>query len=321
MSSTQTFSLNLGSTMGAMLIGVVLSAMFQGITTMQTIFYYTTYPKDPIHLKLLVALLWTLDMLSLSIIAYGLYTYLVLDFLDVFDLLRINWGFATEPIVSGTIALIVHLFLAHRLWRLNKKWTPVALLIVVASVFPYVLVFIAAREALGSDRMWSEVSANLHWISIASVTSTSVIDLVITCAICVQLYYSKTGLPQTNRMLYVITLYTITSGLVPTIVCFGDLIAYVAAPDTLAFEVFQVIISRAYVNTLMATLNSRNAIRGRGAASELAAVSVPSVAFRRNTSSGNRSATLSMTGDADVEICAIKQNDEISAQTFSWNAE
>ncbi|KAI0721780.1 hypothetical protein C8Q72DRAFT_860106 [Fomitopsis betulina] len=62
--------------MGALFIGLVLSAIFQGITTMQAIFYYTTYPKDTRCTKSMVAILWALDMTSItiSIIAYGLYT-------------------------------------------------------------------------------------------------------------------------------------------------------------------------------------------------------------------------------------------------------
>ncbi|EPS96771.1 hypothetical protein FOMPIDRAFT_90843 [Fomitopsis schrenkii] len=318
--SLAAFDISLNSTMGALFIGLVLSAIFQGITTMQAIFYYTTYPKDALYLKLMVAILWALDMTSISIIAYGVYTYLVTDFLDPFALLHLNWSFATEPLVSGTIAFVVHVFLAHRIWRLTDWGAPIALFIVVASLLPYATVFYAAAKGLSSDGSWADVSADLRWTAITGITVSSGIDVIITVTICIQLYCSKSGISQSNRMVHLLTMYTVTTGLIPTLVCFGDMIGYFAAPHTLAYEVCQGLL--AYVNTLMATLNSRRAVRGRGELSSLVTESIPGIAFRRpHIASELPSTTVASTADdVDAPVLNDVKLDRGNISEFSWGA-
>ncbi|OSX60742.1 hypothetical protein POSPLADRAFT_1040704 [Postia placenta MAD-698-R-SB12] len=63
-------------------------------------------------------------------------------------------------------------------------------------------------------------------------------------------------------MLHLLTIYTIHTGLIPTIISILDLILYKASPSTLTFELFNIVVSKAYANTFLATLNSRQSIRG-----------------------------------------------------------
>ncbi|KAI0711859.1 hypothetical protein C8Q72DRAFT_223936 [Fomitopsis betulina] len=163
-------------------------------------------------------------------------------------------------------------------------------------------VFYAAAKGLSSDGNWADVSADLRWTAITGITMSPAIDVIITCTICTQLYYSKTDMPQTSSMVHLLTMYTVTTGLIPTLVCFGDMIGYFAAPNTLAYEVCQVLISRAYVNTLMATLNSRRVVRGRRDPSSLVMPSIPGMSFRRPDTFELPSTTVaSIADDTDMQ--------------------
>ncbi|KZT04339.1 uncharacterized protein LAESUDRAFT_728165 [Laetiporus sulphureus 93-53] len=254
--------IDLNPTMGATFVGLLLGAVFHGITTLQSIFYYTTYPNDKIVLKLLVALLWLLDSLSLAMIAYGLYKYLITDFLDPLALMYMDWGLATEPIVSGIIAFIVHEFLIYRIWMLNRRLVIYVVFLAVFSLLPLALAFVASlKSVIGGERLWTSITG-LRWVATTADTTTAALDLIIACTICWQLYKSRTGFIQTDKIIQRLTVYTINTGLLPTIVSIGGLIAYLVAPDTLAFEVFNIIVSKAYTNTLLATLNSRQSVKG-----------------------------------------------------------
>ncbi|KZT06851.1 uncharacterized protein LAESUDRAFT_713987 [Laetiporus sulphureus 93-53] len=121
------YGINLNPTLGAAFIGI----FFYGITALQTIYYFMTYPKDKLHLKLLVFILWILDTTSLAFVAHGVYTLLVLDF---GNFLALEYA---EPMVLVTIALIVHLFLVYHIWTLNQNWWKYAIFLVLFSIAPF----------------------------------------------------------------------------------------------------------------------------------------------------------------------------------------
>ncbi|OSX60743.1 hypothetical protein POSPLADRAFT_1066845, partial [Postia placenta MAD-698-R-SB12] len=179
---------DLRSTFGMVFIGVFFGAIFLGITTMQTIFYYATYPKDKWFMKLLVAVLWALDTLSLVLTTISIYTYLVIDFMDPLALLYVHWGMGCEPIVTGLVAFVVHEFLIFRIWTLNKNWTLYVAGLAVFSLLPLALSVVAGtKTVVGGRHMWSDL-LTLGWAATAGDVTTSVLDLVVAGTICYQLY-------------------------------------------------------------------------------------------------------------------------------------
>ncbi|KAG8213531.1 hypothetical protein J3R82DRAFT_10164 [Butyriboletus roseoflavus] len=131
-------SINLNPTFGAAFIGIVFAAIFHGITILQGIFYYRTYPKDRIFLKLLVALLLIMDTLSLALATQGVYTYLVSDFGNLAAIYSpVALGISNEPIVDCVVSSTVQLFQAYRIRVLDQRWWPLSIVIGVLSVFGF----------------------------------------------------------------------------------------------------------------------------------------------------------------------------------------
>ncbi|KAH9931959.1 uncharacterized protein B0H18DRAFT_988893 [Fomitopsis serialis] len=263
--SSATLALNLNPTMGAMFVAVVVSAVFYGVTTLQTIFYYSTYPRDALWIRVMVVFLWILDGLSLIMISYGLYTYLVIDYMDPFALEKFSRFYGAEPFSAATIAFVVHEFLVYRIWCLDNKFAPLAVLLALLSAFSCGLSIYAAQKAVVHPSLAVVLEAK-SWSVILGNSLASFIDIVITCTICLQLYRSRTGVAKTERMLQRLTLYTITTGLIPAMICLAELISYEVAPAVLAFEVFEALVTKSYVNTFMASLNVRQSVRGKGLA-------------------------------------------------------
>ncbi|KAH0828768.1 hypothetical protein J3R83DRAFT_3206 [Lanmaoa asiatica] len=340
MASTVTLpQVNLSPTLGAALIGVVFAAIFLGITILQSTFYvsyqtlvfgpnltlstasrtsqYRTYSKDPVFLKLLVSVLLILDTLSVALLTHGIYTYLVTDFdnlMAVDSLVCLNTNLIldlsffffppqSEPVVSGVVALIVHLFLAYRIQVLDHRWRLLSAFIGVASIFPCAdaigkpsslvtselmlidakLIFTSSVAVVMTDTSISSLSAltELRWTSCAGVISTSTIDLIIAASISYLLHSKRSGFAQTDRMINKITLYVISTGLitrsVQLLLCpdaqltvndtalfvffstltMSSMIAYLLAPTEFYFLMINFSTSKAYTNTLLATLTSR----------------------------------------------------------------
>ncbi|KAH7917457.1 hypothetical protein BV22DRAFT_1135390 [Leucogyrophana mollusca] len=248
-------------TIGMDFIGLLFAAVFHGITTLQAIFYYRTYTKDRVTLKILVAVLWILDTLSVALIANGVYTYLVLDFADPLAVEALVWSINSEPAVTALIALIVQLFLVYRIRTLNQAWTPFCVILALISLLPFSLGIVAVYTIDAGSQSLAAVG-ELHWLAIAADVSSSVIDLTIAASICWLLYKGRNGFSQTERIINSLTLYVITSGLTTASLTTGTMISYLVAPTTLVFQMINMSVSKAYVNTFLATLNSRQSIRG-----------------------------------------------------------
>ncbi|KAJ7631224.1 hypothetical protein FB45DRAFT_917874 [Roridomyces roridus] len=253
--------INLNPTLGADFIGVVVSSIFYGITTLQTIIYFSTYDKDRRFLKALVGSLWILDSASLALFAAGVYQYSVTNFGNPIALEEIDWSIASEPMVTGVIGLIVHLFLAFRIRNLNQAsiWTYVAFAVAVASLFPFAVSIVTTWRVNTGGKFLTALT-ELHWMAIAGDVSTSVIDIFIAITLTYQLYQGKTALKSTQKAITTITIFVISSGFLTATINVATLISYLAAENKLVFQLFNACSSKAYVNTLMATLNMRQVV-------------------------------------------------------------
>ncbi|KAJ7572135.1 hypothetical protein C8J56DRAFT_992957 [Mycena floridula] len=257
------FHFNFNSTLGADFIGLLLSAIFYGVTVLQTIIYFSTYPNDRWPLKLLVGCLWALDTASLTLFAHGTYTYVITDFANPAAAATLIWSIASEPMITAVISLIVHWFLALRIRNLNpaRVWTWIGAIIAVLSLFPF---------AIGTYTIWLVNSGTeslvalgeLRWVAIAGDSSSSAIDLAIAVTICCQLYMGRRGgIKSTNKLIQILSLYVVSSGVITTVLNMTTMITYLASPNTFIFQAFSASGSKAYVNTLMATLNIRETVR------------------------------------------------------------
>jgi len=113
-----------------------------------------------------------------------------------------------------------------------------------------------------------------------STVTSSVIDVIITNAICLQLYRSRTGFSRTSRIIHHLMLYTIATGFIPTIFTVVILITYLALPPgSTTYVAIEMLIAGAYTNTLLVTLNNREFI-GRRAVDTTPGTVLPSMEFR-----------------------------------------
>jgi len=260
--ATPLFKIDLTPIMGTVFIGTLISAVFMGITTMQTIFYYSTYPDDKLILKILVAVIWILDAFSLVLFGHGLYVYLITNFTNPLILLSPTWSLILEHLPTACVALLVHLFLIYRIYSLNKKLTPFAVAMILLSLFTFSMALISVIKGMLDLSSWT--ASEEKWVFVSAEVTTAFIDVVLAVVICWQLRQAHTGFKKTSRMINVLSAYTLSSGALTSVISLAVLSLYLASPNTLLLMAFYPYSSKAYANALLASLNCRQVIRGTG---------------------------------------------------------
>ncbi|KAH8117679.1 hypothetical protein DFH11DRAFT_851797 [Phellopilus nigrolimitatus] len=96
--------------------------------------------------------------------------------------------------------------------------------------------------------------------AIAAVLS----DIVIAASLCYLLQHRKTTFRSTNILLNYLIVYAINRCLLTSVIAVVEVIVFAASPNTYWFLAIDFVIGKCYANSLLATLNSRAALRGKG---------------------------------------------------------
>ncbi|KDR68848.1 hypothetical protein GALMADRAFT_145884 [Galerina marginata CBS 339.88] len=199
-------------------------------------------------------------------VSHGTYTWLVMDFANPLALDNVVWSILAEPLCAATIALCVHLFMAYRIYILNRKLVLLGFLIAVVSFVPFGVGVSAVILGLTTPGGFEAVGLKLHSLTIVAIVFTTSLDIVIaaTLVTLIRLHGNNSYLKRTDEMISVLTIYLLTNNLLTSFVTTALLITRLASPRTLVYEAFNLVISKAYTNTFLSQLNARQSIRGRG---------------------------------------------------------
>ncbi|TFK69940.1 hypothetical protein BDN72DRAFT_839707 [Pluteus cervinus] len=97
-----------------------------------------------------------------------------------------------------------------------------------------------------------------------SLICAIICDIVITFGLVLNLHRSRTGIKRTNQCLNSLVVLTLNTGLLTVILTIVALIAFsVLSPRLLLYIAIELVLPRCYVNSLFATLNSRDYLRDK----------------------------------------------------------
>ncbi|KIJ20114.1 hypothetical protein PAXINDRAFT_166257 [Paxillus involutus ATCC 200175] len=251
---------SLDNTLGAFLIGVLISAILYGVTCAQTLYYYRRYPSDPWYIKLLVAAVLASDTVHQALITHSLYTYLVTDFGALQDLGLLVWSLIVEVLFNGFTALMVQCFLAMRVYRLSNKslLATVSVMILVMANFVLVVTYVARAIHFKTFAQLATLQALSKSVNAATVAS----DVLIAALLCMMLQKSRTGFRRSDTLINKLILFTVNTGLLTSICAVASLVSISLWPNTFIYIGFYFCLGRLYCNSLLATLNARKGLRG-----------------------------------------------------------
>ncbi|KAM5535301.1 hypothetical protein V8D89_010986 [Ganoderma adspersum] len=308
----------LDDTLGAAFIGHTVATVLYGITTLQTFMYYRYNLKDPPILKASVAGLWLLDSLHVGLITGAMYWYCITNFTNLMAVQKPIWPITTMILVSNLSNSIIRGIFCHRLYRLGHRslWLP--------TIIAAMSIFIIVDAAYFSTKLFHVDSftriTEFSWGLYAGLAVEATVDLVVAIAQCVLLRKFETGIRSTDSSIRVLMTYSINTGLLTSFCAIGAVVSFAAAPRKFIYFAFYFVLSKMYVNSLLATLNARGSILGRGSRRRrAAAVEDKEVAFPTagtTTDTGRNGASGLSAFDASVHGAGIEFTTVISAAPF-----
>ncbi|KAI9069690.1 hypothetical protein FKP32DRAFT_1671168 [Trametes sanguinea] len=255
---------NANDTIGAILVGALVSAVLSGTVTTQAFIYFRLYGGDDYRRNtFMVTTLWGLDALHSSMAFTSTWIYLIRHWGDATVYDYIPWTIALTVALTAIITLISHCFFAHRVYVLSgfSWWLTAPILVLACGRLVSALVSTYEMMALQSYEAFVD---RVGWVFTTGLSLSTAVDVLITLSLTILLQKSRTGFSTlTDHLIDVVTLYTIETGLVTSITTAVSLICWLAMPRNLIFLALHFSISKLYATSTLATLNARKSLRRR----------------------------------------------------------
>jgi len=164
--------------------------------------------------------------------------------------------------VTAFVTLITHGFYSRRLLRIsNNNWFIVGplLLLVVGRVASGLVTTVE----LARIQNFPLFMARWKPVFTLGLAFSSVADVIITFGMCFYLQESRHGLGTLDKVIGSIIIYTVNNGALTCVSTIVAMICFLTMPQNLIFMALHFAISKMYANSLLATLNTRQTLRGR----------------------------------------------------------
>ncbi|KAF8191672.1 hypothetical protein K438DRAFT_1830924 [Mycena galopus ATCC 62051] len=248
------------STLGAPLIGVLLSYVLFGVTTTQVYIYYGRFPNDSPKLKFLVAFVWLLEVANGICIGQSLYQCLISDYSRPDQLAYVPQSLLVSSLLAVVIAFCVHGFFSFRIYTLSK----------LAYIPTFISIFAVLRLGLAIFLLaWSgrhvtvlDITGKAGWVLVVIWGTSSTAELLIATTMVYTLYHQSTDLSgRTVELVNKIIKWTIETGILLSATTTLTLILFLAMRDNYIWLAVYVVQAKLYSNSLLASLNSRATLR------------------------------------------------------------
>lgn len=164
--------------------------------------------------------------------------------------------------VTAFVTLITQLFYARRLLRLsNKNWLIIGPLLLL--VIGRVGAGLVTTVELARLQNFPAFTARFKSVFTLGLALSSLADVIITFGMCFYLQESRHGLGTMDKVVGSIIIYTVNNGAITCVSTIVSMICWLTMPHNLIFMALHFAIAKMYANSLLATLNTRRALRGR----------------------------------------------------------
>ncbi|KAK0487300.1 hypothetical protein IW261DRAFT_1653225 [Armillaria novae-zelandiae] len=171
--------------------------------------------------------------------------HLITNFSDVSSLDNLTWSMNAQTGFNGLIALIVECIFARRVF--------------IRAVFD---------DPIKHDAHSLPVSKNgfittTIWVTSAGNGSSAAADILIAASLCFYLSKNRTGHRKTDSLITTLIGYSLTTGLVSSLIRIVIVITFATMPNNYIWLAFCWVGGKCYVNSFLASLNCRNSLRDK----------------------------------------------------------
>lgn len=254
-------------TVGAYLIGCIVSSFLFGIVTLQCYIYFERFQSDHWVLKTLVGIIWVLELAHTICVSAALYTMAVSNYADPISLEKPPRTLDISVFLSGCIAPIVQAIFAERVRRFSGSW-----------IIPFVCWTLSFLRFVGSMVMGagavtmknlSQFEDDWGWLIKAILAIGAVVDVIIALSLCWALNEKRArAFDGTMRLVNVLTKWAIETGTVTSIAAISVFVTFTVMEKNFIWIALYTLLARCFSNSLLATLNGRTSLREMNASSQ-----------------------------------------------------
>ncbi|KAH9942975.1 hypothetical protein B0H21DRAFT_749248 [Amylocystis lapponica] len=251
------------NTLGAILIGTLMSATLSGIMSTQTFLYVRAYPADPLRNQIVIFLLWFLDTIHTCLVCAATWIYLVSNFGSGGIEQYIPWSIAASMALTGVIIFVSNWYLLSRIRLMSKSWWFPTVPISLFAMLRFSTTLLTCTEMIKLKRYDLYIN-DFGWVFTLGLSVSSAVDIAITSSLAIFLHKSRTGFStSTDKLVVTIILYTVETGMITCIMTITSLVCWLTMRHNLIFLAIHFCISKMYANTVLAMLNARKSLRDR----------------------------------------------------------
>ncbi|KZT65778.1 hypothetical protein DAEQUDRAFT_759178 [Daedalea quercina L-15889] len=266
-----TAHLSLGLLLGCMFIAELFAAVLYGFACSQFMYYIRHYwAHDGLFLKCIVLSMWLLETLLSASEIYIIWIILVEGHGSSSSLLNAPKVFALEFATLSLDICVVQMFYVYGLWQLLQGLSCKAKIVLTISPAALSLLslafsFVGMQAMPASGWIISSTLSKGAMPIVVKVWSAAVADVYICLALTWVLYKKRTGLKQTDNILYRLITYVVNRGILSTVaqICLCATYLAFAKQDNLIWVIFYEGGGKIYVNSMMAALNARQHLRSQ----------------------------------------------------------
>ncbi|KAF8144686.1 hypothetical protein K438DRAFT_576400 [Mycena galopus ATCC 62051] len=257
---------------GPMLIGVFFNMILYGVMLGQSLSYFQVYRRDPLWMRLFVGYLFVVGTANTVLDMHMMYEPLILGYGQ--KPVYFPSVFMAEPLFVVLVSMPIQLFFAWRIHQLTKSlWIPVVIAVLAVASFGggvWTTTMIYIYKLFAKKPL-------LHHPALVWFLTSCVADVMITVVLVWTLTKKKTGFKATdsvvdkiirgtnllhlNRRRLIKSAATIQTGMVTALFSILDVVCFMRLPHYAINFVFDLALSKLYVNCLLSTLNARSKLK------------------------------------------------------------
>ncbi|KAJ3885916.1 hypothetical protein GG344DRAFT_82216 [Lentinula edodes] len=251
----------LAPTYGIWLASMFLATILYGMGLLQAWLYFHWYSKDHLGVKLTVLASILFETFQITTFFAATYDTLIHDFGNVPALFIITWMDSAQLIAGYMSAFTVQIYFGYCLYLLNKKQVFVTGLI-MALALTQIGTGIAQTVRTTMIGSFLEINNTKQITSLqsASALASLACDVAITTALYMTLRSKRTQVKATNTVLQTLMINAVNRGVLTAVAAAINLILFLALPGTFYFFLGLMTSSKLYMNSMLATLNTRQHI-------------------------------------------------------------
>ncbi|KAJ7065783.1 hypothetical protein C8F01DRAFT_1228991 [Mycena amicta] len=249
---------DVGPTVGALQVGVLVAVCLFGAVTVQTILYFTRFPSDTLLLKALVTLVWCLDFSHTLAICYGVYEITVVQYghPELLEYLPVSLNLAA--LISGFVGPLQQAWYAYRVYKFGKSPYVPCISMSLSVMRLAMSITLGASVLSASPISVADFSERWGWLVESLLLVGAVNDLLLVWALCFYLSrWRGEGFERMNRLVTRLMHWSIETGLVTSVGALFLLISFLAMQTNFVWIGMSVVLCKLFSNSLLFTLNAR----------------------------------------------------------------